>query len=448
MHSNLDPSKEGSRFISSLPKATPTILCFLGLGALFHLEQYLSLPSLTNQPIILWEPIEEIAENEAFKDKLHQILAQFEIKNIPYLFLKSGQEPAEWKKQLDDFLRLTSILSFSILPFPSYTRHVPQKIQYFSEFLNQFLNPLPATNLLTIAHFKRVWTQNYLKNFELMKSRLENTFWLSGIHFGQKIPIFVGASPLLETQITDLKNDRGKFFLFSSDTAIQFLLSESITPDVILSFDSGRGTLYHFLPNIPITIPIITWLGGLSNLYSLGNKIFIANTNYPLDQILETRLNSLWPYLKNPSLNVAGIGKSLAALGAATKFVLSGVDFKDDFGKSHCRGTGYENYRLPNVMRTNTWESLNQSRLYSKKAGKNRLAEGKLWERSDSMEVVSLEKVNNHIPIQETGKENEGTISLLGFKGFPELNIDDWERAFQEFPDVISSGTFRKWYSA
>jgi hypothetical protein len=397
--------------------------------------------------LILWEPFPEISKDTNFQEKLNSLLQKLGALKVPYLVLGAGENREVWKEKIISFLSFTKRSSFEILPYPSYTRIVPEQINSFVDFLNELAKSKSHTNAETISHFQKIWTHNYLKNHSILSNRKGKTTWLSKVNFYNQTPVFVGASPSLENEIDVLRETRKKIVLLASDTAIQYLLFNKITPDAILSFDPGRGTLYHFLPEIPKSIPILTWLGAASYIFSLENPVYLLNTHFPMDQLLDFHFHNKWPSFNNPSLNLSGMGKALAEMAGSDKFLLSGVSFKGSFGKAHCKGTGYESYRLPQIKRKSPWENINFSKMYSKLDGKNKIAWDKIWESKGNTRIANLvdlrlELLNQNVPL------GPASISFFeGFEGFPELQRLDWERAFQEFPEVISIKTYSRWFS-
>ncbi len=431
------------RFAEQFTPTDTGIHCIIGLGALHHLAAAIQFYKDRLSPLLLWEPILEIETAEEFQTSLLKIKDQLFGLRIPFLILKSNDSRSIWREQIVTFLKETGAHSINILPFPSYQRIVPNEIHSFIEFLKSVQNEQSQINSNTKAHFQKVWTHNYLKNMERISSRKTGISWLFEVKISNLIPVFVGASPSLENEIPKLKQNRNSYLILCSDTAVQYLLSNQLEPDYILSFDSGRGTLFHFLPTIPQNIPIITWLGANTHIFDLKNPLVLTNTNYPMDQIIQTKLKNIWPSLENPSLNVAGIGKAIALLGRSKMLLLAGVDFLAENGKSHCRGTGYENYRLPNVNRKLTWQALNENRMYAKKTGKNKIASEKLWAEVSSLKVLYL-KDHNIDSIQVINQKERECI--YGFQGFPQIGFGEWEQAFQTFPDVISPDTISRWF--
>lgn len=176
--------------------------------------------------------------------------------------------------------------------------------------------------------------------------------------------------------------------MICADTAAYLLIHHSIYPDLIISIDSGRGTLYHFRSEIPVHIPILTWFGGNSFLFDLDNPLIIYLSNYPLDQVLASYLNdSNIQVLSNPSLNVAGLSKSLCIHLKASRLLVSGLSLTRIDGKSHCRGTGYENYLLDKIKRTYSIENYRPITYKETLSTKNKIAHDYIYQTESNFKV-------------------------------------------------------------
>ncbi len=189
--------------------------------------------------------------------------------------------------------------------------------------------------------------------------------------------IFVGASPVLEEEIADLKSNKKKYFILASDTSCYYLIKNNVVPDAILSIDSGRGTSYHFREDIGDEIPIFTWLGGNKEIFYRKNPIYLLLSTYPLDQLLSNFLEESLIF-KNPSLNISGMAMSIAENMEILDFGFSGTSFSSYNCKSHCRGTGYESYMIPNINRLKTLEMYSPGNYKSVISKKNQIASNSL----------------------------------------------------------------------
>jgi hypothetical protein len=185
--------------------------------------------------------------------------------------------------------------------------------------------------------------------------------------------VFTGASPTLEEEIEYLLLNRNKFFILSSDTSSYFLFIKGLKPDAILSIDSGRGTAFHFREDLPNDIPIITWLGGNKEIFHRKNPIYLIYTTYPLDQIIVDRNKDLF-ILNNPGLNISGMALAISEKMNVLDFTNAGVSFTSYRGKTHCRGTGYEYFKLIDIKRTSTMEMYSPGSYKSGISKKNNLA--------------------------------------------------------------------------
>lgn len=333
---------------------------------------------------------------------------------------------------------------WSLYTSPSYERNFPELIKVCqTNFQSQF-SP-GDLNKNTIQHFSKLWTHNYLKNRTRLFFNDTSIQWFQSFS-GKNIPIlFLGASPGLEIDLPRIKKDRNHFLIFASDTSIGYLLPNGVIPDFVVSFDSGRGTTYHLLLDLPKQIPIITWLGGSSYIFELTNPKILVNTGHPLDQITQhfflNQLGKTWPHYSNPSLNLLGMVLSITDSIEDRQFFVSGVSFLAERGKSHCKGTGYERYYLPDTNRKKSLE-VTTKRLYSgDRKGKNQIAWNALNQKQSLPGFQFLSEAKEISFPFNYDKIN----SLLSFQGFPPSIADLAKWADQDHSGIIHKKTLNTW---
>lgn len=203
--------------------------------------------------------------------------------------------------------------------------------------------------------------------------------------------------------------NQDSFFILCADSSCYPLIKKKIRPDYILSIDAGRGTIYHFR-NIPNDIPIITWLGGNTHLFHLQNPIYIYLTTYPLDQVFHSILfPNTNEIIQNPSLNVAGLSKTLAEKFSAKSLTLSGVSFKMEMGKTHARGTGYESFNLPRVNRYYPMEAYIPHSYQKDISPKNQKA---LYHLTDNVHLPVIKLDSNHPNLESNAIFKTKALSL------------------------------------
>ncbi len=270
-----------------------------------------------------------------------------------------------------DFTYDSDLSSYVLLVLPFYAKKFSSLL---SDLKAEFQKNKGSIHQSTVQHFNRVWIHNYIQNLKICSSR-NQTYSLSyqSIDWQNISLLFVGASPSLEIEIDSLRKNRHQFFILSSDTAAYYLFKQHIKPDAILSIDSGRGTAFHFREDIPEDIPIITWLGGNRSIFHKKNPIYLVYTTYPLDQIMVETYKDLF-LLNNPGLNISGMAGAIAEKMKVKDFAYAGVSFSSHQGKTHCRGTGYEYYKLTNISRKYSLEMYSPGNYRREVSKKNQLA--------------------------------------------------------------------------
>jgi hypothetical protein len=382
----------------------------IGSGILF---QTLTKTPHSIEEIFLFEPIQELNQDIDWKKEIEDLIP----KTIKFQWIDSWNE---WQN---------SHLPQIILPF--HQRTFSKEIKEYSSSIFQS----------TVQHFEKLWTRNYFINTK----RLYNKF-----SFIQNFPIseakkdhcvYLGASPILEEQISHLKKWREKAFWICSDTSLRYLLSQELIPDAILSVDPGRGTLYHFPFGSYEDIPLFTWLGGNPKVIESSKNVYLFLTTYPLDQSLLASLSSSKDWiLENPSQNSAGMAIGIADALGFSSIHLAGFSMVSQEGKSHCRETGYTAFYLPTFHRKFGLEMVANQGYQSKSKGKNQ----KSWEAIQSLKKTS--KIWIEDKEMETLPEGKTIRKKVLYPSIPSLQVPLWLKLSNQIlpTDGIDSISFRK----
>ncbi|MCB1188861.1 MAG: motility associated factor glycosyltransferase family protein [Leptospiraceae bacterium] len=356
----------------------------MGFGAGYHIEEFII---LTNSKIklVCIEPDASIFQFSEIQNQKDKITKRFKERNSELLIVESLE-------QFQEFLQNTSSKNFYFFSQPFYGKNHKKWIEEIYKILNSQKTSIHQN---TVVHFSKLWIRNYFKNLHKIKSKNSCTLVTSEMFEflkGQTV-VFCGASPILENQVEWIRKNREHFFLISSDTASYFLQNNGIKIDLIFSVDSGRGTIYHFREDLYSDIPIFTWLGASPHLFEIPNPILIYMSTFPLDQILQNRLENL-SLISNPSMNVAGLAKSFCLTYNVKKLIYCGLDFKSYFGKTHCRGTGYENYSLGFQNRIKTLDSYIPVTYKQTLSYKNQIAYDYI-KTPDKLEILFFQESDN-----------------------------------------------------
>ncbi|TGK14399.1 6-hydroxymethylpterin diphosphokinase MptE-like protein [Leptospira stimsonii] len=363
-HSRFNPISEGERLSEQIPiPASPkeTILVF-GFALGYHVESYLK-KRKTPVRILIVEPISSL---KPISETFFQRLLRSYSENGHEIRMIFG---------LDTFLEkpLTHWLfenTSQVTPFlhPVYSRKFPDLALRFLDSLKQ--NSQTIQNQSAKTYFQKIWVRNEIRNVLSLFENLNSSKILSGAKknfFQDQTLLFTGASPSLEGETDWILHNRNRFHLLASDTSLGWLISSGILPDLVLSIDSSRGTLFHFRNILPPNVPILTWFGGSSYLFDLPNPKWIYFSTHPLDQTLRSLFFPEAPIFENPSLNMAGIAVSFAKHLSYGRMIFKGVDFQRSGGRTHCRSTGYEAFDRVQLSRkkslfriryqkSNSWE--------------------------------------------------------------------------------------------
>ncbi|WP_232371714.1 6-hydroxymethylpterin diphosphokinase MptE-like protein [Leptospira ainazelensis] len=342
---------------------------------------------------------------------------------------------------LDSFLEhpLTHWLSEDtnkVVPFlhPVYTRKFPDLTVNFLDSLKQ--NSQTSQNQTAKEYFQKIWTRNEVKNVSSICKNSNSSGIISGAKknfFQDQTLLFTGASPSLEQDTDWILKNRTRFHLLASDTSLGWLLYSGILPDMVLSIDSSRGTLFHFRNILPPEVPIVTWFGGSSFLFDLPNPKWIYFSTHPLDQTLRTLFFPKTPILENPSLNMAGIAVSFAKQLSYGRIIFKGVDFQRNGGRTHCRSTGYESYDLPQITRKNS--------LFG-----SRFQKANLWDRRFSIleilkrEAPELFQTDLGSDLSKTEKKEVSSGLIL--ENPNQIRIQEWIRFCIAHPELEGKNYF------
>ncbi|MBE7412021.1 MAG: DUF115 domain-containing protein [Leptospiraceae bacterium] len=305
-----------------------------------------------------YEPFTELKENKKIQTILKE--TQSELQNLGHSI--SFLELSELNTF---FLKNKTNIQFIVLPF--YNRNVKEEFEIFSNLILKSLKP--DTNKNTKEYFSKIWLKNYAINIQELKTKEYTLLHANLFDIKEKLVLFIGASPELEDDIPWILQHQKNIFIISSDTSSYYLYKNNIYPDLVISIDSGRGTALHFREDFPSSIPILTWIGGNPEIFKKENPLILYFSSYPLDQTLAEILNLSSCVIRNPSLNIAGLAKALSIFCGAKAIAYSGVSFLSKSFQSHCKGTGYENFFLPQTNRKHTLESIS-SRVYNNSISK------------------------------------------------------------------------------
>jgi len=237
----------------------------------------------------------------------------------------------------------------------SHPRHKEWFPELHSEILTLLQKKSQTTDDLTSARFFRRWAYSF---FHSLLSHRDLSFLINRDAPGPPV-LFCGAAPTLFDDLSAI--DPRLYFVVAADTALAPLLARGIRPDLLISIDSGYGTLYHLraasriadLRDIAV-LSSTTAHPCLSQIFE--TRVFYRST-FPLDQLLGEGPAHGIPECINESRNTAGIALLAAEAIGASDFRLAGVSFLSSGSRTHVGGTGYTLFALERSSRLHPLES-------------------------------------------------------------------------------------------
>ncbi|MCB1316861.1 MAG: hypothetical protein KDK27_12945, partial [Leptospiraceae bacterium] len=270
---------------------------------------------------------------------------------------------------------------------PTYARLFPD----LSDRIRSLL-PDPDVDAVTGRYFLRRWTRNTAHRIfrstgfshklstrltdarEEQSDRSDLRFIVPAPKNPQRgrpgIVVYAGAGPQLEQGLNSIftRFSRDAVFLIAADTALPFLMAQRYRPDLVLSIDAGRGTLFHLSAvfqhgtrwsaareyvNSDTLPPVLTWMAGLPHLDLIFDEVLYYVSSFPADQILSQGPLRSCAHWQNPTGNLIGLALNVAANLGSAVLLTAGADFRSNSaGQTHIRGSGYTWYARLNHHRT------------------------------------------------------------------------------------------------
>lgn len=335
LHSRHNPEQEAARFAETIRPGPNELVVLVGVGAGY--ARVLG-RVLTPSRIFYYEPIPEFAaflKQNGFVQEIESQGSKFYTSQEALLKALSGQSG----------IRIVSS---------------PRHRDFFPDAHQELLRSIRTIDQTTAGRFFGRWSYCFFRN--LGKSQFLSFFPIrEQSDDGSNGPavLFCGAAPTLLEDLARFElNNR---FIIAADTALAPLLARGILPHLVISIDSGYGTLYHLRAAGRIsdlrTLSVLAPLTAHPSLSDFFGKVIRYRSTFPMDQILGDGPLLTIDELVNATRNTAGIAFLAARALRARSFETAGVSFVSTHGDSHVRGTGYLLYALEQNSRTNPIES-------------------------------------------------------------------------------------------
>lgn len=209
----------------------------------------------------------------------------------------------------------------------------------------EFYIDLTVSNVATAMYFAGKRTENEIKNLKhIITGNLETDF--IGV-FSKDVPaIVVAAGPSLEKNVKYLKQMKGKALIIAVDSAMKYLVSQGIYPDIVVTADPGKP-IHLFEDERVRGIPIAICMDSNSNAVAVMESrrvvLAIAEGAY-CDEIYQMFDKHIYSLPAGGS--VATFAYALASEWGFKRIVLVGQDLAFGTDKVHAGEEDHDTGKL------------------------------------------------------------------------------------------------------
>lgn len=296
---------------------------------------------------IIYEPDKNIFINALINYNLVHI-----IENNRIEFVVEGINSDQLDSYVRGFVDETNYKISAVVDLPVYKRLYGELYNKAEMVYNSAIRNCES-DILSDAYMNREATEFCIKNLRfIFDCNCAEQF--CGC-FPEDLPVvIIGAGPSLENNGYLLRELKGKLLLIAVDTALPYLMSIGVEPDIAVSVSPSKDTTFKELykdtrfKNITFAIDTIVTHTGLSQVVPDGKRLIYASNAAPYYNELFAITKHSIAQLDNGG-SVSTVALSLAYLWGYTKFVLVGLDMAISCDKQYAGRIG-DNLDLPGNM--------------------------------------------------------------------------------------------------
>ncbi len=362
LHSSYNPEIEAERAVGSFTAGRSNLLIIAGLALGYHVAS-LKKKFKSHTIIIIEKDIEVV---ELVKEHRPGIITDMSVisssGNLPYIF-----------EEIDVSL-IRGIATY--IHNPSYrldTAFYDSILKNIKEYIFS-----KVSDLLTRFEFEENWIDHSFKNIRHIYSSTPVSA-LFGKFKGMP-GIIVSAGPSLKKNIRILNKLKDRALIVCVDTALKVLHKYGIVPHIVMTLDSQKYSLKHFLGLMDSGAVLLADIVSCPRLIESyrGEKIISTTLKFFNDSKgnPKTETTPVWDWIEKYTGYIGGIqsGGSVATsvfdlllnLGCDS-IILAGQDLAYTGREIHCTGTYHNDDWLPGISRFTNLETINQNVIRKRK---------------------------------------------------------------------------------
>lgn len=225
------------------------------------------------------------------------------------------------------------LIQLTLLIWVPTAKIFPDLSEEFTQIINQFIRERKGS-LFTTGGFGKKWLRNSIKNYLCLTRP-------SLLSLSPDKPVFIAASGYsLNQDITILKKNRHRFFLWALPSAVLFLCHHGIIPDLIIQTDPGFYTRYHLrspeYSDVPLAMPLSSSLESGQH----DRQVFLFSQGHFFEAFFLDSLGT--SYITLPSTGtVAASALQLGILSRSPLLVIGGLDLMSHDIHEHVIPNGF-----------------------------------------------------------------------------------------------------------
>ena len=356
IHSAYNPIREAQRAVDSFKKGRANLIVVCGMGLAYHIQ--LLKKKFSGCTVMAIERDSEVV-------RITRDTYPHHLEHVPVI--AAG----------DDLSTIFEAMDMSTFSGAAYYFHRPSYLidkTFYDNLIkdiNQYVSS-KLSDLLTRFEFEERWIENILANLHRV-FRAAPVSSLFG-RFAGYPGIIVSAGPSLRRNVHLLRDLRDKALIVSVDTAIKILQKNDINPHIIMTLDSQKHSLKHFLglrDQEPILIADMVSSPKVVDHY--GGRLFMSTTSkyyndskgnlkretIPLIEWIEKYIDPIGDIQSGGSV-ATSIFDLLLNLGC-NPIILIGQDLAYTGREIHCSGTHHNEGWIPASNRFSNLDTINQN---------------------------------------------------------------------------------------
>lgn len=227
-------------------------------------------------------------------------------------------------------------------PLRSYENEFPETVKKSEEIIQNALKIVSA-DFSVQKHFGKIWQKNIFENLSIAESCETFTDFIKDFDTSKTAAV-IAAGPSLNKSVLELKKNRGKYFIISTDTAYGALEKNGVSADVVVSVDGQMVSHSHFMfkpqPQTKFVFDLCACPSAARKILKDGNKIIFSESSHPLANFANHYDGkNHFVHLETGSGTVTIAAANFAAAAGFKQIKLFGADFSYIDGLPYAKGT-------------------------------------------------------------------------------------------------------------